>query len=78
MDNARELLRDNLIFVRAQARFSQGELAQRAGVSRPTISRIERAEADVGIDVLSRLAGALGVDIARLFRPDFKGVVDDA
>ena len=41
----------------------------RAGVSRPTISRIERAQADVGIDVVERIARALGVNVADLFEP---------
>lgn len=75
--NAREVLRTNVIIGRAKARFSQDDLAQRAGVSRQTISRIERAEADVGVDVVDSIANALGVPIAELFIPAKPGVVDD-
>jgi transcriptional regulator with XRE-family HTH domain len=64
---ALEFLRVNLIWERARARISQEELAKRSGVSRPTISRIERASADVGIGVVQRIADALGVSVAKLF-----------
>ena len=64
---ALEALRVNVIIGRARSRLSQTELAERAGVSRPTISRIERASGDVGIDVIQRIADALGVAVADLF-----------
>jgi|SRR5947209_19628628 len=67
--STREVLRVNTIVGRAKVRLSQEQLAVRAGVSRPTISRIERAQADVGIDVVERIARALGVNVADLFEP---------
>jgi len=73
---AREVLRSNVIFGRAKARVSQEELAERSGVSRPTISRIERAQGDVGIDIVERIANALGVTVASLFVPARAGVDD--
>jgi len=77
--SALETLRVNLIVERARARFSQTELAQRAGVARPTISRIERAVGDVGVDVVDRIASALGVTVASLFIPvDTRPADDDA
>jgi transcriptional regulator with XRE-family HTH domain len=72
-----EVLRGNLIFRRARARLSQEELAERAGVSRPTISRIERAACDVGVETVERIAIALGVPVADLFVPARRGRVDD-
>ncbi|HTV91128.1 MAG TPA: helix-turn-helix transcriptional regulator [Verrucomicrobiae bacterium] len=73
-----ESLRANLIVGRARARLSQAELAERSGVSRPTISRIERCAAgDVGIDVIQRLANALGSTVADLFVPASTAPVDD-
>lgn len=74
---ALEALRVNLIIGRARARLSQGQLAERARVSRPTISRIERAAADVGIDVVQRIADALGVTVSDLFVPPSTEAVDD-
>jgi transcriptional regulator with XRE-family HTH domain len=74
---AREILRANIIIKRAQKRFSQTDLAERAGVSRPTISRIERAVSDIGIDVVERIAKALDLTIAQLFAPLHTGRVDD-
>lgn len=75
---AREALRVNTIVGRARKRLSQADLAERAGVSRPTISRIERATADVGIDVVQRIADALDVTVAELFVPPSRDPVDDA
>lgn len=76
---AKETLRFHVIYRRAQAQFSQDELAKRSGVSRAWISRIESGTADVGLDVIERIAIALGVGVADLFadvRED-DGTVDD-
>lgn len=74
---AREVLRANIIVGRARSRLSQEQLAERSGVSRPTISRIERAQVDVGIDALERIARALGVAVADLFVPASAARVGD-
>lgn len=74
---ALEDLRVNVIVERARARLSQTDLAERAGVARPTISRIERAVGDVGIEVVQRIADALGVTVASLFVPPSTAQVDD-
>ncbi len=75
--SALEALRANVIVGRARARLSQEQLAERAGVSRPTISRIERAAADVGVDVVQRIADALGVTVASLFVLPRAAAADD-
>ena len=64
---ALEALRVNVIVGRAKARLSQSELATRAGVSRPTISRLERAAGDVGVSAIQRIADALGTTVSDLF-----------
>lgn len=46
---------------------SQEGLAELAGNSWKNMGRIERGQSNVGIDVLSRVAAALSVDIADLF-----------
>jgi transcriptional regulator with XRE-family HTH domain len=74
---ALEALRVNVIVGRAKARLSQDELAQRAKVSRQTISRIERAATDVGIEVVERIAIALGTTIADLVVPAGAERLDD-
>lgn len=76
---AREALRVNLIVGRARLRLSQEALAKRAGLSRPTISRIERCAApDVGLDVIERLSTALETSVSELFAPVDEGPADDA
>lgn len=48
-------------------RIGQLELAEQVGVSRRTIARLENAEvADPGIDLIARIASALGVSLAVL------------
>jgi transcriptional regulator with XRE-family HTH domain len=74
---ALEALRVNVIVGRARARLSQDELAKRASVSRQTISRIERAATDVGIDVVDRIATALGTTVSELLVPFGPDRVDD-
>jgi transcriptional regulator with XRE-family HTH domain len=76
--SALESLRINVIVERARARLSQGELAKRAGVSRQTISRIERASTDVGLGVVERIATALGTTVTVLVEPYEPDCPDDA
>ncbi len=72
-----ETLRVNVIVGRAKARLSQAQLAARANVSRQTISRIERAATDVGIEALARIAAALDTTLAELLAPVPPARADD-
>jgi putative transcriptional regulator len=74
---SREILNGNLIFERARARLSQAALAEAAGVTRQTISEIERGVANPTLDVIERIANALGVGADRLFVYRRPGLVDD-
>jgi transcriptional regulator with XRE-family HTH domain len=56
--------------LRHERGWTQQELARRAGVDQPTISRIENGHTrGVGLGTIERLAHALGVSPHRLFRP---------
>jgi transcriptional regulator with XRE-family HTH domain len=61
-----EALARNVIIYRARRRLSQQALADRAGVSRATISNIERGEGDPGITIVTKLAVALDTSPAEL------------
>ena len=74
---SREILSGNLIVARARARISQSALAEAAGITRQTISDIERGSANVTLDILDKIVAALGISIDRLFEPPSRGVVDD-
>jgi transcriptional regulator with XRE-family HTH domain len=52
---------------------SQETLAERANNSEKHVGQIERGEVNVGLDVLSRLAAALDVDVADFFPPAARG-----
>ena len=53
---------------RKSARMTQSQLAERAGVSRQTISDIETGKHDPTISVALLLARALGVKVDNLFK----------
>lgn len=62
MADATTTLATWLAYFREKRGFTQEELARRAkNMSRAHLSQIERAEAEAGIEVLVRLADALGV-----------------
>src|ERR687884_101616 len=63
----RELVAWNIRRLRVERDLSAEALATQSGVDRVYVSRIERALANATIDILERLASALGVEIAELF-----------
>lgn len=65
----RETLALNLRKLRRTRGFSQEELAHRARIDRTYISSIERSIYGVTVDILDRLARALGVEAHELLRP---------
>jgi transcriptional regulator with XRE-family HTH domain len=62
----REILAINLRKLRQARGLSQEELAYRAEIDRTYISALERSVYAAGIDVVDRLARALGVEAADL------------
>jgi transcriptional regulator with XRE-family HTH domain len=62
----REILAINLRRIRQARGLSQEELAHRAEIDRTYISSLERSVYAAGIDVVDRLARALGVEAADL------------
>ena len=63
--------------LRKKRKLNQGELAEEAGVSLMTISRIERGEQNPHIKTLARIAGALGVSILDVLRSSGYSEVGD-
>jgi transcriptional regulator with XRE-family HTH domain len=67
----RALLAWNLRALRTDRSLSQERLAADAGVDRAWVSELEREQGNTSVDLLDRLADALGVPIAALFmEPD--------
>lgn len=62
----REVLAANLRRLRQDRGMSQEELAHAADIDRTYISSLERARYAASIDMLERLAAALGVEPANL------------
>lgn len=56
----------NLRRLRSAAKLSQATLAERSGVSRRTIIKLEAGDANVGLSALDRLAGTLGATFVDL------------
>jgi transcriptional regulator with XRE-family HTH domain len=64
----RDVVALNLRHLRKAKGLSQEDLADLAGVDRTYVSALERGIYSVTVDVLTRLASALGVDEAELVR----------
>jgi transcriptional regulator with XRE-family HTH domain len=64
----RELLAANLKRQRGLRDFSQEELADLASIDRTYISSLERCLYAASVDIIDRLANALGVEPAELLR----------
>jgi XRE family transcriptional regulator, regulator of sulfur utilization len=58
----------NLKRLRDDKPWTQEKLAERAGLDRSEVQRIEGGERSPGCEVVLKLAGALGVDPGELFR----------
>jgi transcriptional regulator with XRE-family HTH domain len=60
-ENGRKLFASNIRRLRLQRGWSQESLAARVGIHRTYMGSVERAERNVGIDNICRIAWALGV-----------------
>ena len=61
-ENALRGLGDDIVAWRKLHLLTQEQLARRAGVSRPVVTRLERGEEGVGIGALMRVLVVLGVE----------------
>lgn len=68
-------LGDRIRAARMRRRLTVTEMAERMGVSRPTLNRLERGDLSVGLGVLVRALGVLGLDedLAKLAADDEVG-----
>ena len=62
----------NIALARKRRRITQARLAARAGVSRPTLARIEAGQIGVGLDSYVAVLWGLGMerDVSRLASPE--------
>ena len=67
------VLAENVRRLRLAADLSQEDLALEAGLDRTYISQVEREKRNVTIEVLARLAAALGTTADQLLVPAKKG-----
>lgn len=68
-------LGDRIATSRLRRRLTVTEMAERMGVTRPTLNRLERGDLSVGLGVLVRALGVLGLeeDLATLAADDELG-----
>ncbi|MBQ9538490.1 MAG: helix-turn-helix transcriptional regulator [Treponema sp.] len=62
-----DVIRDNIKALRKQLGWSQELLAEKTGVSAPYITQIEVGKRTPSLDIVERLALALGVEYKTLF-----------
>ena len=68
----------NVVLFRARKGISQQLLADAAGLSRATISNVERAEGSPNLEIVMRIATALDVKFIDLFAEQHAARVSDA
>ncbi len=66
--SARRIFAENLRKARLAKRLSQEDLAELAKLHRTYVGSVERAERNVSIDNMERLAGAVSVSLASLLK----------
>ena len=66
--SARRIFAENLRKARREKRLSQEDLAELANLHRTYVGSVERAERNVSIDNMQRLAAAVGVTLPELLR----------
>ncbi len=66
----RKLLARRVRLLRAGRGWSQEALAAASGLHRNYIGHVERAELNVGLDNLDKIASAFGVSLCELLEPD--------
>jgi transcriptional regulator with XRE-family HTH domain len=69
--NIRKVVGDNLRFCRQQRNWTQGELAEKTGLSQDYIGRLERGNENISIDTLSKIATIFKENISDLLTEDF-------
>lgn len=69
LDPSRQRIARNVAVLRAARGYTQHELGQLAGLHRTFIGAVERAEVNVSIDNIDRIALALSVDPVELLAP---------
>ncbi|TAL00377.1 MAG: XRE family transcriptional regulator [Rhodospirillaceae bacterium] len=65
----RDILASNLRRLRREKKWTQEEFAHRAGIARDYLSKLENSRKEAGLDILPKLADALGVTPAELLTP---------
>jgi transcriptional regulator with XRE-family HTH domain len=68
-ENIRTVLALNIRRLREEKGYSQDTLADRAGLNRSYIGSIERAEHNVGIDNINKIANAFNLTVTDLLKP---------
>ena len=66
--NIRVTLAENIKLLRKEKGLSQERLAELAELHRTYVSSVERAERNISINNIEKIANALGVDIRLLFK----------
>ncbi len=67
-ENIKKHIADNIARLRKEKRLSCEALADEVGISRQYIAQIEHGERNVSLEILSKIAQALSVDIPFLIR----------
>jgi putative transcriptional regulator len=63
-------MKNHLVALRGERNWSQGDLAERLGVSRQTVNSIERGRYDPSLPLAFKIAAVFGRRIEEIFEAD--------
>jgi putative transcriptional regulator len=63
-------MKNHLAALRGERNWSQGDLAERLGVSRQTVNSLERGRYDPSLPLAFKIAAVFGRRIEEIFEPD--------
>ena len=63
-------MKNRLRVLRAELKWSQADLAERAGVSRQTINAVETGKYDPSLPLAFKIAGIFGKPVEEIFQTD--------
>lgn len=66
-------MKNNLALLRAEREWSQGDLAERLGVSRQTVNALERGKYDPSLPLAFSIARLFSLTIEEIFEPEALG-----
>lgn len=71
--SSRDVLAENLKRLRQKRGFTQLEVSEESGITRPYLAKVESGSVNISIDTLDRISEVLETETWKLIKPSDKG-----